>query len=114
MKVKIFPKDDIREGVPIELEIESSHGAPKVYVENLGEVDVVPSENGYRASFWTMEKGDYALVVKDQRETQSQILRVHEQSYLTFNQEFGLFLPLLLFFLLGVIIWIKKFRVIKK
>ena len=110
MNVKILDREDIRESVPIEIEIQNTQGRPTVYVQNLGSVDVQQLHNKYLAQFWVMEKGNYQITIKDQRDIWNEALVVKEQSYLTFRQEFSFFLILLVLFTAGIILWMKKLK----
>ena len=107
MQVEILDKDNIREGVPVEITIKDARGTPHVFVSELGAVDVRPFQNVFRAQFWAMQEGDYRVTVRDQKHTWSESLSVGKQTYLSFGQEFGLFFILFLFFSLGVVVWMK-------
>lgn len=110
MNVKILDKENIRESVPIEIEIENTNGIPHIYVENLGEVKAHLFDKKYMAKFWAMKKGDYQIIIKDKDNTWSGNILVNEQKYLTFGQEFGLFVSIFFIVSLGVFIWMKKLK----
>ena len=107
MRVEILDKDNIREGVPVEITIKDAQGTPRVFVSDLGAVEARPFQGAFRAQFWAMQEGDYSITVRDQKHTWSESLRVEKQTYMSFGQEFGLFLLLLVFFSLGVAKWMK-------
>lgn len=113
MKVKILNKDDIRENVPIEIDIEGAKGKPQIFVKKLGKVDALAQKNGYKATFWTTKKGTYKITIKDQVHTITKNIIVEEQSYITFKQEFGFFLLIFSFVSIGLIIWMKRLKKIK-
>ncbi len=113
MKVKIRDKENIRESVPIEIEISDSTGEPRVYVENLGSVGVKLLKGKYMAQFWVMEKGLYRVVIRDKKDIWNENVFVKEQSYLSFIQEFTFFLAVFSLFSLGVVLWMKRLKKIK-
>lgn len=108
MRIKILNKDDIRETVPIHVEIYDAKSKPKVTVEGLGTVDIKKIENGYLAEFWTAQKGEYKIAVTDSDSRWSGDVIVKEQSYLSFQSEFLFFLISLMICLLGIFVWMKK------
>ena len=114
MRVEILDKDNIREGVPVEITIKDAEGTPRVFVSDLGAVEARPFQGAFRAQFWAMQEGDYRITVRDQKRTWSEHLRVEKQTYMSFGQEFGLFLALFIFFSLGVVAWMKALNTTKE
>ena len=110
MQITIRNESDIRESIPIEIGITDAKGKPKVFVQGLGSVEASPSPQGYLAKFWTMEKGTYTVTIKDEIDTWSKDLIVKEQTYISFQHEFGFFLVIFTIVSLGVYKWMKNLK----
>ncbi len=114
MQVSILDRDNIREGVPVEITIKDAQGTPRIFVSELGALEVRPFQGAFRAQFWAMQEGDYQVTVRDQKHTWSEPLRVGKQTYMSFGQEFGLFLVLFILFSAGVAAWMKALNTTKR
>ena len=116
MNVEILDRENIRESVPVEIEISHAQGVPLVYIEGLGRVKLRAfknrdkNEEKYMAQFWVMEKGLYQVTVRDKKEVWSDQILIKKQEYLSFAQEFNFFMILLLISSLGVVFWMKKIK----
>lgn len=110
MQVKILGEKEVRESIPIEIEISHSQGIPQIHVEGLGQVKGRPYGEKYMARFWAMKEGTYKVIVRDKTNVWKESIVVREQKYLSFGQEFTFFFILLFLFSLGVVWWMVKLK----
>ena len=108
MKVKILDKNNIREGIPVELKISEVQSRPKVEVVGLGKVDVIKRNGDFIATFWSMEEGLYRINVTSKNSSWSEEILINKQDYLDFKSEFSFFSLSLFLGLLGVFVWMRK------
>jgi hypothetical protein len=109
MKVSVYPKENHRTSVPIQITIEDAEAKPLVIVEELGQIPLMKSDGDFISEFWVQRAGEYQVeVIQGSKPVWSETLNIKEQEFLSFWVEFGLFLSILFPVLYGVAKWIQR------
>lgn len=103
------PKGELRTTVPMSLEISGYAGVPKVVLEGVGDLDLQASgRDSLKAHFYVTLPGKYRLIMSDRQSNSSYEFFVHEQKYLDFKSEFGIFFILFILVMGGLFLWVRK------
>lgn len=94
--------------LPLSVEVEDARGKPSISLSQVGELELKPFKNGFKADFYVKLPGTYYLTIKDKYESSTMTLIVEEHTYLDFQNEFGSFFILFVAVMGGIVLWTRK------
>ncbi|MCB0308856.1 MAG: hypothetical protein KDD48_05745 [Bdellovibrionales bacterium] len=112
MKVAISTQDT-RELNPIFIEINEFIGTPTAIVKSRDKplsfaLKLNQENKQYKGHFWLESKGQYILTVNDTSSEVSFPIVVHDQIFMSFTKEYGLFNLLFIPLFVGAFLWSKR------
>jgi hypothetical protein len=108
VKVRIDPTEDYRTELPVNMFITETEGAPKVKVKGIGAIPVEKRNDFYYSQFYVQIPGTFNLTIQDSRDTFTKDITFAQQEYLSFGKQFGAFMVLFAFAMIGLVLWTKK------